>query len=204
LPPLLVSSSLLQQVKTSLPELPEARRRRFITDYNLPLDEVAKLTESRALAEYYEATAAASGNPRASANWILNELVRELKNAATDIAACPVAPESLSEMIRLIDDNTISGKMAKDVLVEMFKSKRPPRDVVAAMGGGQLSDEAEIRALVEKVVSESPKQAQQYLAGKTGLLGYFVGQVMKLSEGRANPQAVNNIVKQVLDSKNTG
>ena len=204
LPPLLVSSSLLQQVKTSLPELPEARRRRFITDYNLPLDEAAQLTESRALAEYYEATAAASGNPRASANWILNELVRELKNAATDIAACPVAPESLSEMIRLIDDNTISGKMAKDVLAEMFKSKRSPRDVVAAMGGGQLSDEAEIRALVEKVVSESPKQAQQYLAGKTGLLGYFVGQVMKLSEGRANPQAVNNIVKQVLDSKKAG
>jgi aspartyl-tRNA(Asn)/glutamyl-tRNA(Gln) amidotransferase subunit B len=201
LPPLLVSSTLLQQVMANLPELPEARRRRFINDYKLQVDEAAQLTESRPLADYYEATAAASGNPRAAANWILNELVRELKNAAADIATCPVAPESLSEMIRMIDDNTISGKMAKDVLVEMFKSRRPPREIVAEMGGGQLSDAGEIRALVEKVVSESPKQAQQYIAGKTALLGYFVGQVMKLSGGRANPQAVNNIVKQVLDSK---
>jgi aspartyl-tRNA(Asn)/glutamyl-tRNA(Gln) amidotransferase subunit B len=203
LPPLLVSPNLLQQLTASLPELPEARRRRFIQDYNLSLDDAAQLTESRPLADYYEATAAESGNPRASANWILNELVRELKNAATDIATCPVAPESLSEMIRMIDDGTISGKMAKDVLAEMFKSKRSPRDVVAAMGGGQLSDEAEIRALVEKVVHESPKQTQQYLAGKTALLGYFVGQVIKLSAGRANPQLVNNVVKQVLDSKSS-
>jgi aspartyl-tRNA(Asn)/glutamyl-tRNA(Gln) amidotransferase subunit B len=204
LAPLLVSSTLLEQVRASLPELPEARRRRFIGDYNLSIDDAAQLTESRPLADYYEATAAGSGNPRASANWILNELVRELKSAATDIATSPVGPESLSEMIRMIDDSTISGKMAKEVLAEMFKSGRSPREVVAAMGGGQLSDEAEILALVEKVVSESPKQTQQYLAGKTALLGYFVGQVIKLSGGRANPQLVNSLVKQVLDSKIAG
>jgi len=200
LPPLVVSPNFVEKVRAALPELPEARRRRLVQEYNLSLDDAAQLTETRAMADYYEATAA-SGNPRAVANWIINELARELRVAGTDIASSPVSPESLSEMIRMIDDNTISGKMAKEVLVQMFSSKRPPREVVAAMGGGQLSDEAEILALVERVVTESPKQTEQYLAGKTALLGYFVGQVIKLSAGRANPQLVNKIVKQALDSR---
>jgi len=200
LPPLVVSPNFVEKVRAALPELPEARRRRLVQEYNLSLDDAAQLTETRAMADYYEATAA-SGNPRAAANWIINELARELRVAGTDIASSPVSPESLSEMIRMIDDNTISGKMAKEVLAQMFSSKRPPREVVAAMGGGQLSDEAEILALVERVVTESPKQTEQYLAGKTALLGYFVGQVIKLSAGRANPQLVNKIVKQALDSR---
>jgi aspartyl-tRNA(Asn)/glutamyl-tRNA(Gln) amidotransferase subunit B len=202
LPPLIIDQALLESVRASLPELPEPRRRRFIQDYKLSLDDAAQLTETRVMADYYEVAAGESRNPRSAANWILNELVRELRNAGSDIGSSPVPPESLSEMIRMIDDNTISGKMAKDVLVEMFKSHRPPRDVVATMGGGQLSDAGEILALVEKVVSESPRQTEQYLGGKTALLGYFVGQVIKLSGGRANPPLVNKLVKQVLDSKN--
>jgi aspartyl-tRNA(Asn)/glutamyl-tRNA(Gln) amidotransferase subunit B len=201
LPPLAINPGLVEEWRASLPELPEARRRRFIQDYKLSLDDAAQLTESRAMADYYEATATRSRNPKAAANWILHELVRELKNEGSDIGSSPVTPESLSEMIRMIDDDTISGKMAKDVLVEMFKSKRPAREVVAGMGGGQVSDEAQILAIVETVVSDSPKQTEQYLAGKTALLGYFVGQVIKLSGGRANPQLVNKIVKQILDSK---
>ena len=201
LPPLVVSGKVVEDMRTSLPELPEARRRRFIQQYSLSLDDAAQLTESRAMAEYYEAAATSSGSPRAAANWILNELVRELRGSGSDIASSPVTPEHLGQMIKMIDDNTISGKMAKDVLVEMFKSGRAPGEVVAAMGGGQLSNEAEILALVQKVVSESPKQAQQYLAGKTALMGYFVGQVIKLSGGKANPQLVNKLVKEVLESK---
>jgi aspartyl-tRNA(Asn)/glutamyl-tRNA(Gln) amidotransferase subunit B len=202
LTPLVIDRALLEEISGSLPELPETRRRRFIRDYNLGFDDAAQLTETRGMAHYFETTAAASHNPKAAANWILNDLVRELRNVGSDIDSSPVPPESLSEMIRMIDDNTISGKMAKDVLAEMFKSKRSPRDVVAAMGGGQLSDESQILALVEKVVQESPKQTEQYLGGKTALLGYFVGQVIRLSGGRANPQLVNKLVKQVLDSRN--
>jgi aspartyl-tRNA(Asn)/glutamyl-tRNA(Gln) amidotransferase subunit B len=202
LPPLVVGGGLLESARKGLPELPEARRQRFIQDYKLGFDDAAQLTETRAVADYYEVVADDCRNPRSAANWILNELVRELRNAGSDIGLSPVAPKSLSEMIKMIDNNTISGKMAKDVLVEMFRSKRSAGDVVATMGGGQVSDEGEILALVEKVVSESPKQTEQYLAGKTALLGYFVGQVIKLSGGRANPQLVNKLVKQVLDSKN--
>ena len=202
LPPLAVTRESVDRIKATLPELPEARRRRFVQEYKLSFDDAAQLTESRAMADYFEGAAAASRNPKAAANWIINELARELKSIGADIGSSPVTPESLSEMIRMIDDNTISGKMAKEVLVEMVKSRRPPGELVNAMGGGQLSDESEISSLVEKVVSDSPKQTQQYLAGRTTLLGYFVGQVIKLSGGKANPQLVNRIVKQVLDSKN--
>jgi aspartyl-tRNA(Asn)/glutamyl-tRNA(Gln) amidotransferase subunit B len=183
-----------------LPELPEARRLRFCDKYGLSFDDSAQLTDVKAMADYFEASAAGSGNPKAAANWILNEVVRELKTAGLEVDSSPVTGASLGEMIRMIDAGTISGKMAKDVLIEMFKSGRPPKDVVSEMGA-QLSDEGEIAALVDKVIDASPKQTEQYLAGKSTLLGYFVGQVMKLSEGRANPAFVNKIVKGALEAR---
>jgi aspartyl-tRNA(Asn)/glutamyl-tRNA(Gln) amidotransferase subunit B len=200
LPPLTVNESLLERIRAGLPELPEARRLRFCDKYGLSFDDSAQLTDVKAMADYFEASAAASGNPKAAANWILNEVVRELKTAGLEVDSSPVTGASLGEMIRMIDAGTISGKMAKDVLIEMFKSGRPPKDVVSEMGA-QLSDEGEIAALVDKVIDASPKQTEQYLAGKSTLLGYFVGQVMKLSEGRANPAFVNKIVKGALEAR---
>jgi aspartyl-tRNA(Asn)/glutamyl-tRNA(Gln) amidotransferase subunit B len=200
LPPLTVNDSLLERIRAGLPELPEARRLRFCDKYGLSFDDSAQLTDVKAMADYFEASAAASGNPKAAANWILNEVVRELKTAGLEVDSSPVTGASLGEMIRMIDAGTISGKMAKDVLIEMFKSGRPPKDVVSEMGA-QLSDEGEIAALVDKVIDASPKQTEQYLAGKSTLLGYFVGQVMKLSEGRANPAFVNKIVKGALEAR---
>ncbi|HXG92685.1 MAG TPA: Asp-tRNA(Asn)/Glu-tRNA(Gln) amidotransferase subunit GatB [Blastocatellia bacterium] len=201
LPPLIVSEKIIESVSRELPELPEARRARFIADYGLSFDDASQLIESRAMADYFEGTARASHNAKAAANWILNELVRELKNSDADISACPVSASALAEMIRLIDAGTISGKMAKDVLVEMYRTGKTADEVVGEMGGAQVSDESQIRAMAEQVISSSPKQLEQYRAGKTGLMGYFVGQVMKLSGGRANPQIVNKVLKDALEGE---
>jgi len=199
LPPLRVNPSLLGKIQSALQELPEARRRRFCEQYGLGFEDSAQLTESKVMADYFESVAAASGNAKSAANWVVNEVVRELKTADFGIDASPVSPVSLGEMIKMIDAGTISGKMAKDVLVEMFKSGRTAANLVAEMGA-QVSDEGEIAALVREVIAASPKQTEQYLAGKTALLGYFVGQVIKLSNGKANPQLVNKVVKQILES----
>jgi len=200
LPPLRISEAEIAAYREALPELPEARRQRFLDDYALSADDAALLTDSRAMADYYEAAARAAGNAKAAANWILNELLRELKSSGTDISSSPVTAENLAALIKLIDAGTISGKMAKEALIEMYRGGGAADEVVKAMGGGQVSDAAEIRRLAEATMAASPKQLEQYRAGKTSLMGFFVGQVMKASGGRANPQVVNQVLKEILDS----
>ena len=200
LPPLIVAQELIEKLRAEMPELPEARRRRFIDEYGLSLDDAAQLTDSREMADYFEAAARACGNAKASANWILNELVREMKSSSSDIGTVPVTAESLGKMIRMIDSGGISGKMAKDVLVRMYQSGKSPEDIVREIGGSQVSDDAAIRAFVDQAIANNPKQLEQYRAGKTSLIGFFVGQVMKLSGGRANPQVVNEVLKKALES----
>ena len=200
LPPLIVTEALLDEQRRHMPELPEARRRRFVEEYGLSADDAAQLIDSRAMADYFETVAHTSGNPKAAANWILNELVRELKNSGIAVSASPVAAESLGAMIRMIDAGTISGKMAKEALVEMYRSGRSCEEVIEKMGGGQVSDETQISSLVEAAIAGSPKQLEQYRSGKTTLFGYFVGQVIKASGGRANPQVVNKLVKEALEN----
>ena len=200
LPPLSVPPELIEKLRAELPELPEARRRRFIDEYGLSLDDAAQLTESREMADYFETAARACGNAKASANWILNELVREMKSSAAEISMVPVSAESLASMIKMIDDGGISGKMAKDVLVRMYQSGRTAEEIVLEMGGSQVTDEAAIREFVTQAISTNPKQLEQYRTGKTSLIGFFVGQVMKLSGGRANPQVVNDVLKKALES----
>jgi aspartyl-tRNA(Asn)/glutamyl-tRNA(Gln) amidotransferase subunit B len=199
LPPLIVSESAIESYRASLPELSEARRKRFIADYGIPFEDAAQLTDSRAIGDYFERAAQESGNPKAAANWILNELAAEMKASGVDISASPVSADSLAVMIKMIDAGDISGKMAKDALVEMRRTGRSAEEVLKQMGGGQVSDEGELRKLVEQAISANPKQVEQYRAGKTSLMGFFVGQVMKTSGGRANPQLVNQILKQALE-----
>jgi aspartyl-tRNA(Asn)/glutamyl-tRNA(Gln) amidotransferase subunit B len=201
LPPLTVDEAVLERLRSAMPELPDARRRRFGDQYGLPFDDAAQLTDTRITSDYFETAARESGNPKAAANWILNELVRELKLAGSEIGSSPVGPGNLAGMIKMIDSGEISGKMAKDVLVGMFRSGKSAAEVVREIGGGQVSDSARIREWVDQAISANPKQAEQYLAGKTTLLGFFVGQVMKLSGGRANPQLVNDVLKDALESK---
>jgi len=200
LPPLEVSDAWIESLKTGLPEVPEARRLRFMRDYELSADDAFTLTGERELADYFENTAKSSGNHRAAANWILSELLRELKNAGVEIAGCRVRAEDLGAMIRLIDDKTISGKIAKEVFAEMFATGKAPAAIVEERGLVQITDTGAIEKIADDVIAANPKQLEQYRSGKTALMGFFVGQVLKASGGRANPQAVNEILKAKLDA----
>ena len=200
LPALEVSAEWVQTLKAELPELPEDRRQRFMRDYELNADESFTLTGERALADYFEATVKASGNHRAAANWILSELLRELKNSETDIADCKIKAEDLGAMIRLIDDKTISGKIAKDVFADMFASGKAPADIVKEKGLVQITDTSAIEKIVDDVIAANPKEVEGYRSGKAALIGFFVGQVMKASGGKANPKAVNEILKAKLEA----
>lgn len=198
LPPLEVSEAWIEALRAELPELPEARRRRFMADYGLSEDDAGILTAQRELADYYETAAKAADNPKAAANWILSELLRELKHANADITECQVTAENLGALIRLIDDQTISGKIAKDVFAEMTATGKAPKVIVEEKGLVQITDTSAIEKIVDEVIAANPKQTEQYQAGRAALMGFFVGQVMKASGGKANPQAVNEILKNKL------
>ena len=198
LPPLIVSSEFIQQIRNSMPELPEVRRQRFADQYGLSFSEASQLVADRALADYYEDTVKASANPRAAANWIRSELMRELETARVSAADSPVAAKDLGALIRLIDDGKISGKQAKDVLVEMVKSGKGAEAVVEEQGLVQVSDSGEIDSLIEDVILANPEQLANYRAGKEALFGFFVGQVIKASKGKANPKIVNERLRAKL------
>jgi len=198
LPPLVVSEELIENVRSSLPELPEARRRRFMEEYGLSFSDASQLNSERSLADYYERAANASGNPKAAANWIRSELLRELENQGLIASASPVSPEGLAELVKLIDEGRISGKQGKEVLVEMFKTGKSAVTVVSEQGMVQVSDTAEIDRLIEDVLAANSQQLESYRSGKETLFGFFVGQVMKASKGKANPKVVNEQLREKL------
>jgi aspartyl-tRNA(Asn)/glutamyl-tRNA(Gln) amidotransferase subunit B len=198
LPPLVVSEEFIENVRSSLPELPEARRRRFMEQYGLSFSDASQLNSERSLADYYEKAANASGNPKAAANWIRSELLRELENLGLTASASPMPPEGLAELVKLIDEGRISGKQGKEVLVEMFKTGKTAATVVAEQGMVQVSDTAEIDRLIEDVLATNPQQLESYRSGKEALFGFFVGQVIKASKGKANPKVVNEQLREKL------
>jgi aspartyl-tRNA(Asn)/glutamyl-tRNA(Gln) amidotransferase subunit B len=198
LPPLIVSSEFIESVRHEMPELPEARRKRFGEQYGLSFSEASQLVADRSLADYYEDTVKSSGNARAAANWIRSELLRELEAAGLSAAESPIAPENLGALIRLIDDGKISGKQGKDVLVEMFKTGKDAEAIIAEQGLVQVSDTGEIDSLIDEVISANPDQVASYRSGKEALLGFFVGQVIKASKGKANPKIVNERLRAKL------
>jgi len=200
LPPLVVTNELIERVRSAMPELPEARRRRFMDEYGLSFSDASQLTSERSLADYYEKTAEVSQNPRAAANWIRSELLRELEAAGLGAGASPVAAEDLGELIQLVEDGKISGKQGKEVLVEMFKSGKSAAAIVAEQGLAQVSDTGEIDAIIDAVIAANSEQAAQYRGGKETLFGFFVGQVMKASKGKANPKVVNERLKSKLQA----
>jgi aspartyl-tRNA(Asn)/glutamyl-tRNA(Gln) amidotransferase subunit B len=201
LPPLMVTESWLENLRHQLPELPEARRQRFQDSYGLTMEESMLLTQSREMADYYEQATRASESPKLAANWMLSELLRELKNANIDIAKCPIKPADLGALIKLINNNTISGKIAKEVFEKMFQSGTAPQEIIRELGLEQISDAGQIKDVVSRVLTENPKQVENYCQGKQSLLGFFVGQIMKATSGKANPQMVNEILKQMLDER---
>jgi aspartyl-tRNA(Asn)/glutamyl-tRNA(Gln) amidotransferase subunit B len=198
LPPLIVSRELIERVTRSMPELPEARRRRFMEQYDLSFVDASQLTSERSLSDYYEKAANASGHPKAAANWLRSELLRELETANLLASASPVSPEELGALVRLIDENKISGKQAKGVLVEMFRTGKSAASIVEEQGLVQVSDTGEIDRVIDEVLAANPGQLASYRSGKETLFGFFVGQVMKASQGKANPKVVNERLKEKL------
>jgi aspartyl-tRNA(Asn)/glutamyl-tRNA(Gln) amidotransferase subunit B len=200
LPPLIVSTELIERVRGEMPELPEDRRKRFMDQYGLTFADASQLVSDRSLAEYYESAAEASGNPRAAANWIRSELLRELEANNLSASESPVPSTELGALVKLIDEEKISGKQGKEVLVEMFKTGKGAQAVIAERGLVQVSDTGEIDSLIDEVIAANPDQVASYRAGKETLLGFFVGQVIKASKGKANPKIVNERLRGKLQA----
>ena len=201
LPLLVLDREWIGTIERSMPELPEARRRRFIEEYALPEYDAGVLATTRALADFFEDTAKLSGQPKTAANWIMGDLLRFYKDSNTDVkdlSHSPVKPMMLAEMISLVEKGTISGKIAKTVMEEMYATSKAPQAIIEEKGLVQISNTSEIDKIVTKVIEENPKPAEQYRQGKTGNFGFFVGQVMKATGGRANPQTVNEILRKRL------
>ena len=201
LPLLNVDSDSIQAVERSMPELPEARRQRFIKEYALSEYDAGVLTGTRALAEFFEEAAKLSGQAKNAANWIMGDLLRFYKDNNVDVkdlSSSPVSPKMLAAMISLVDKGTISGKIAKTVMEEMYSTGKDPQQIIEEKGLVQISNSDEIEKIAAKVIEENPKPVEQYRLGKTGNFGFFVGQVMKATGGRANPHTVNEILKKIL------
>lgn len=196
--PIAVDADWVEAVRRTLPELPDSKRERFVREYGLPAYDAQVLTASKSLAHYFEATATLFPQPKIVSNWIMSELIRELKRDEREIDACPVTPESLADLLVLIDTGVVSGKIAKSVFEEMYHSGKAPRAIVEEKGLVQVRDENAIEALIEEVLAENPKETTDYRAGKEKLFGFFVGQVMKKSKGKANPQMVNDALRKKL------
>jgi aspartyl-tRNA(Asn)/glutamyl-tRNA(Gln) amidotransferase subunit B len=203
LPPLLVDEEWIAEVQASLPELPAERRRRFVEEHALPDYDAGVLTQSRAVADYFEALARETGNPKVASNWVMNEVLRKLKEDETDPEGCPVTARSLGELVDLIEKGTISGKIAKDVFEKMWTSGEAAGVIVEQEGLVQLSDEGALQATVAEVLAASPGQVAAYRGGKKTTLGWFVGQVMKRTGGKANPRVVNALLRKALDQADT-
>ncbi len=201
LPPLVVAGELMGSILRTLPELPAARFARYQTEQGVSADDARTLISERALADYFDAAVKAHPTERSGkpiANWMLTELLGALKAGGIAIAESPIAPERLSALVALVESGTISGKIGKEVFAEAYKTGEPPAAIVERRGVQQISDEAALWAIVEKVVSASPKQTADYQSGKDGLFGYFVGQVMKESQGRANPVISTELLRKRL------
>jgi aspartyl-tRNA(Asn)/glutamyl-tRNA(Gln) amidotransferase subunit B len=196
--PLVITDEWKEEARRSLPELPEARKERFVKEYVLPGQDAFQLTASKHLADFFEETAKACDSPKLAANWILSELLYLLKEANQDITESPIPSGRLADLIVLINQGTISGKMGKEILAEMFRSGKPAEEVMAAQGLEQINDPEKVRAVVAKIMATNPKQVEQYRKGKTATLGWLVGQVMKATNGQANPQLVQEILKKEL------
>lgn len=196
--PVVVDENWVESVRAVLPELPDAKRERFIAEYNLPLYDAQVLTSSKALAAYFETVVKAFPQPKAVSNWMMSELLKQLKRDDREIEVCPVPPENLAELLQLLDTGVISGKIAKTVFEEMYSSGKQAKTIVEEKGLTQMKDEGTIESTIDEVLAENPKEVELYRSGKEKLFGFFVGQVMRKTKGKANPQLVNDILRSKL------
>jgi len=200
LQPLTVTAEFIEQVKTEMPELPDTMRDRFTSRYKLSYNDASQLVSDKDLAAFYERTARASNNPRISANFILSELLRELNNVNQTAKDSPISAENLAELIKTLDAGNINNNQAKEVLTEMFAHKKSAAEVIAEKGFEQVSDVGQIEKIVDEIIEKNQNQVIAYKNGNEKLFGFFVGQTMKASAGKANPKVVNEILRAKLDS----
>ncbi|MGE4134062.1 MAG: Asp-tRNA(Asn)/Glu-tRNA(Gln) amidotransferase subunit GatB [Bdellovibrionales bacterium] len=196
--PVRLEKSLIEKIRGELPELPLARAGRFQADFGLPAYDSFVLTAEKALADYFEQVADQSKNPKAASNWIMVELLRELNEARVEVESSPISASSLAGLIRMIDSKEISGKMAKEVFAEMWKTSKEPAEIVKSKGMTQISDSGALEKIVDTVMTANASAVAEYRGGKQKLFGFFVGQVMKASKGQANPEMVNQILQTKL------
>ncbi len=196
--PLIVEDTLVELIRSAMPELPRQKRERFVTEYGIPEYDAGVLTATRELADYYEAVVKETGEAKVSSNWVMGEVLRLLKETGRDISDCPVTPASLAALIGMVKGGEISGKMAKEVFEEMFRTGKAPADVVKEKGITQISGEDELGRIIDEVITANPENLERYRAGRVQLFGFFVGQVMKASKGQANPAVINKLLKEKL------
>lgn len=198
--PIVVDQKWTDGIRASLPELPDLKIKRFVTELGLPEYDASLLTEEKPVAEWFEEVVRAGGQPKAASNWMMGDLMRYLNEENKQISDCPIKPEQLAAMLRLIDDGTISGKIAKTVFDEMYRTGKAPEIIVQEKGLVQITDSSEIEKAVDDIISKNQNEVARFREGDEKLLGFFVGQAMKATKGKANPKMLNDLLKKKLSS----
>lgn len=198
LAPIVLSEEYIQNIKDNLPEMPHVKKERYITEYGIPEYDAGIITSSKEVAMYFEKVAELSNNPKLSSNWIMGDFASKLNEAEITISNSKIKPEDLAELIKLIDNNTISSKIAKTVFEEMFETGKAPKTIVEEKGLVQITDENALKEIVIRVIENNPKSVEDYKAGRDKAIGFLVGQIMKETKGKANPGIVNKILLEIL------
>lgn len=198
--PFTVSDEYIENIRKSLPELPDARKERYMKEFSLSSEDAVFMTNDKATADYFEAAVDAGADPKACVNWLMGEFASQLSTDGIEIAKAPVSAENLAALLKLISKGTISGKIAKKVFATMWKEGGNPEEIVKAQGLVQISDTAELSKLVDEVVGKNPKAVEDFKAGKKKAVGALVGQIMKATKGKANPRVINELLNKKLQS----
>lgn len=198
IPPLVVEEKWINEIKSHLPELADEKARRFAKDFGIPEYDANVLTQDKSLATYYESSIKSYNSPKKIANWIMTELLRELKNSQIEIDECKIVPQNMARLVELVEEGKISGKIAKTVFEEMYKTGRPPDEIIKEKNLVQVSDTGELEKIIADVLAKNSENVAKYKSGKLGVFGHFVGEVMKATKGQASPKLVNEILKRKL------
>jgi aspartyl-tRNA(Asn)/glutamyl-tRNA(Gln) amidotransferase subunit B len=196
--PVIVDEEWKTEISKSLPELPETKYKRFISDFSLPVYDAEILTQTKSLANYYESVISITDDYKTASNWVISEVLAVVNEKKIDISDFPITALNLGKLINLIKAGTISGKIAKEVFALMLQDNSDPGQIVKDKNLVQISDTSEIESIIQKIIESNPVQVQEYLAGKEKVFGFFVGQVMKETKGKANPKLVNEILRKML------
>ena len=199
--PVIVDEKWLNEILSSLPELPDARRERFVSQYKLPVYDSQILTSSRELADYYEQVLTETDDCKTASNWVMTDVLKTVNEQKISVKDFSVTPQNLGKLVSLISKNTISGKIAKEVFPEMILSGKDPEVIVKEKNLVQISDTSELESAITKILDANTKDVQDYLGGKEKAIGFFVGQIMKETKGKANPQIVNELLKKKLEER---